>query len=126
MKLRILAPVLVMLMGAAFCLAPAAVAEDGPEQGEDLKAKIKKQMAEILELMKQNEQALLELSTGGDASTRRIDVPVPEGEKAEGAAAGAPDGGKIRKKLEELVKKQRGSSGKIPAELKRLVEMIPL
>ena len=49
------------------CLgAPAAYAEDEP--GASAEKQIKEQMEKILELMKENEAALLELSTGGAGS----------------------------------------------------------
>ncbi len=118
--------------------ATPALADEG--QGQDVKAKIKKKMEKILELMKANEKALVELSVGKDAKPKRvdIDVPPPEGKAGGSSGASGSDGAsgssgssgssgmsgvEIRKKLEELMSGEGG--GAIPKELKELVEMIP-
>lgn len=126
--------------------APTASAEDGA--GQDTKAKIKAKMEKILELMKANEKALIELSVGKDAKPKRVDIDVPPPESAaggsggsggsagggsaggssgsagsEGSSGGAAGGG-AAEKLEELLKQMQQGGG-IPKELKELVEMIP-
>ncbi len=117
MKLRPLA--VVLLLAGVFLCAPVAWADE--EAPEGLEAKIKKKMAEIRELMRKNEEALLALSTGKSAEPKAVEVPVPEGKDASGSK-GADGAGK----LDELIKGTRANGGRIPDELKRLVEMIPL
>jgi hypothetical protein len=130
MKLRALAFVLVGLgLLGLVAWAPVARAEDEP--GGDLKAQIKKKMEAILELMRANEEALLKLSTGSAAETKRVDVPVPEGEQGGQAesgngAAGGQQGKEAAEALRRLLDDQRSKGGRIPDELKQLVEMIPL
>jgi len=123
---------LVMLAGAVL-LSPAAFAEDGEGAGDDLKKKIRAKLEKILKLMRDNEAALLKLSTGTAAKTRKVEVDVPEGQP-QGGEAGKGDAGsksgpsgesaveEIKKLLESVSKK----GGSIPDELKQLVEMIPL
>ncbi len=129
MKLRSIA--VLLLLAGGLVLSPAARADDGG--GDELKKKIKKQMEKILELMTKNESALLKLSSGTAARTRKIDVPVPEGEKgagSSGAAAGssgtAEAGHQAAEELAKLAESARSSGGQIPSELKKLVEMIPM
>lgn len=114
--------------------APTASAEDGA--GQDTKAKIKAKMEKILELMKANEKALIELSVGKDAKPKRVDIDVPPPESAAGGSGGSggssgsaggssgSSGGGAAEKLEELLKQMQQGGG-IPKELKELVEMIP-
>jgi hypothetical protein len=116
--------------------APTAIAEEGG--GDDLEKKIKAKMERILELMKKNEEALLELSTGSAAETKRVDVPVPPAEGTEGPAGnqgssgadgkgeGKSTGAEAEKALRELAEGQRKEGGTIPGELRELVELIPL
>ena len=139
MKLRSTAMILAGALALGLALAPAAIAEE-PEGGGDLKERIKKKMERILELMKKNEEALLELSTGGSAKTKKVDVPVPPGDEGKGGAAGSEksgeasgsdsgksaSGGSAAEELRKLVEKHRKDGGQIPAELRELVEMIPL
>ncbi len=126
MKLRRIA----LAVSTAFLVASIpnlAHAEEGGPQ--DTKAKIKAKMEKILKLMKANEKALLALSSNKDAKTVRVGVDVPPPEGASGNAGtdgseGSSASGEITKKLEELLKAQK-SSGEIPGEMKKLVEMIP-
>jgi len=124
-----------VVLGALICFAPAGFADDEPAQGNDIRDKIKAQMQKILDLMKANEQALLKLSAGDDAKTRKVDVKVdtPEGEsgsasssdsEGSGSKNGGANGEAIREGLDELLKAQSGS-GSIPPELEELVRMIP-
>lgn len=112
-----------------------ARAEDGAPT--DTKAKIKAKMEKILKLMRANEKALLELSAGSNARTKRVDIDVPpssgsSGSSSSGSSSGGSAGGangesasgEITKKLEQLLKSQK-SGGAIPGELKELVELIP-
>ncbi len=55
----------------------AAEGEEGEGAPDDLKAQIKAKIEKIIELMGENEGALIELSTGGKGKTRRVDVEVP-------------------------------------------------
>ena len=127
-----------LLLGGVLALfAPAAHAEE--EAGGDLKKKIQAKMEKILELMRENEAALLKLSTGKAAATKKVDVEVPEadgkkgsGQKgAEGASgsagsAGAKGDGAAAKEIEKLLETLSKKGGIIPDEIKQLVEMIPL
>ena len=148
MKLRRIAYGLLPALLLALAATPAS-AEDGA--GQDTKAKIKAKMEKILELMKANEKALIEMSVGKDAKPKRVDIDVPppdgasssssggsgssgsggagsggagsSGAGGEGAAGGATGIG-AAKKLEELMRDMQ-AGGTIPGELKQLVEMIP-
>lgn len=124
MKLRPYA--LAGLLGLCVALAPSAFAEE--EEGNDLSKQIQEKMEKILELMKSNETALLKLSTGKEAVTKKVDVPVPPGEKApKGGGGGAGlSQDEIAKRLEELIGTHRKEGGSIPGEIKELVKMIPL
>ena len=134
-------PAFLLLAGALALFAPAAYAEDGADDGGDLKKKIQAKMEKILALMGENEAALLKLSTGKATATKKVDVEVPDAdgkkgagsEGASGAAGGSGSSGaagatgksaseEITKLLETVTKK----GGSIPDEIKQLVEMIPL
>ena len=132
---------LALFCGLMISLAPASRAEE--EAGGDLKEKIRKQMEKIRELMKENEDALLDLSTGGKSKPKSVEVEVPtpppggsssgssssgsEGSSGEsGTSGGSKSGEEIRRKIDELIASQRGTSKAIPNELERLVKMIPL
>ena len=130
MSLRPIA--IALLIVGALVAAPAAWAED--EEPQSLEDKIKQKMERILQLMRQNEKALLKLSAGIEAETKRVDVPVPDGQQGKGKGKGAESGSesagssgkKATEELERLMKSSRSEGGKIPDELKQLVEMIPL
>lgn len=115
-------------VGALGLMATNALAAE--EEGGDLKAKIRKQMEKIRQLMEENETALLELSAGGKAEPKRVDVDVPPPDGKQGGAneSGDPsgDGEKARKAIEELLRKQQETGEPIPEEITRLVKMIPL
>ncbi len=117
-----------IVLAALICVAPAAFAEDEP-QGNDIRAKIKAQMEKILKLMKENEDALIQLSAGSSATTRKVDVKVDSPDGESGTSAGSKEdpsskGEAVGKKLDELLKAHAGS-GSIPPELEELVRMIP-
>lgn len=127
-----------LLLSLALLLAPGvAAAEDEGAGRDDLKAKIKKKMEEILELMAENERALLELSTGADGKPRRVDVEVPDVPPAKGASGTGSDGSsgssggatksgeEIARRLRELIEGQRGRGQRIPKEMEELLRMIP-
>ena len=80
------------LAAMALCLARTAVAEDEPPPENDVSAQVKAQMEKIIRLMRENEQALLELSTGGEAAPRRVDVDVPPPEGAPPSGSGGTEG----------------------------------
>jgi hypothetical protein len=94
-RLFVLIPALLLLALLAPVLpAPEAWAEEGAEAGDDLEAKIKAKFEHILELMRQNEEALLRLSAGKDGQPRRVDVEIPPppagaGQGAAGEGAGS-------------------------------------
>ena len=140
---------LLLLLAGAVAFAPAAWAEDEGAPPDDLKAKVKKKLEKVLELMRQNEVALLKLSTGGAAAPKRVDLEPPpqsggdssgsstSGSNTSGSNSGSSAGGgdskgagpsseEISRKLDELIKGQQGASGTIPDELKQVVKMIPL
>lgn len=142
-KLRSL--VLFALIAAALAFAPAAYAEDGEQGGGDLKKKIQEKMEKILQLMRDNEAALLKLSTGKAATTRKVDVEIPDGTTSKGSGSGDPSGDKADgssgksdgssgaakgedavKQMEKLLESVSKKGGSIPDEIKQLVEMIPL
>ncbi len=122
-----------IVFGAAMGFAPTAFADEEP-QGNDIRDKIKAQMEKILELMKANEEALIELSTGNQAETRKVDVKVDSPENDAGSSSGSSSSGSkkdgaskgddVRKGLDELLKAHSGSKA-IPSELEELVRMIP-
>ena len=127
--------------GLLFAFPGAARAEGESDGG--LREKIRQQMAKIRELMEKNEAALLELSTGGNARPRDVDVtvPPPQGQGGAGGAQGGPSGAgsgaegagsrseATVRALDELLGgsgAQGSGDGVIPDELKQLVEMVPL
>ena len=125
-----------LLAGSLAFFAPTAHAEEGEAAGGDLKKKIQQKMEKILKLMRENEEALLKLSTGKSAKTKRVDVdvPPPDGAGNKGGASGATgtsgsegaSGKDAAKELEKLLETVSEKGGSIPSELKQLVEMIPL
>ena len=125
--------VVAALVGAIGLMTTDAFAAE-EEEGGDLRGKIRQQMEKIRKLMAENENALLELSTGAKAEPKQVDVdvPPPEGTNSGGANDGASggeqgaSGEKARKAIEELLRKQSESGEPIPEEITRLVKMIPL
>jgi hypothetical protein len=125
-----------LLALGSFAARPAS-AED--ESEGDLRQKIQKQMEKILQLMRENEKALLVASSGGEADPTSPEVVVPPGEASKesgekpsgepsgGAAGGDPGtrGEEIRRRLEEVLSGQGAKSRAIPRELEELVKMIP-
>ncbi len=73
--------------------APVARAEGEDEAGGDARAKIKAKMERILRLMRENEEALLKLSTGSSAATRKVDVDVPPPQDAGNAGSDSSGSG---------------------------------
>ncbi len=134
-----------LTVAVALCLCQGVARAEDEEAG-GVEEKIKQQMEKILKLMRENEEALLKLSTGKAATPKGVDVNVPPGgspppsgssgggsEGSSGGSSGGASGGSsggegtggdIRRKLEELIKRQQGSSI-IPGELEKLVKMIP-
>ena len=128
------------LLAAAIAFSPSAYAEEGEGGGanDELKKKIQQKMEKILELMRENEAALLKLSTGKAAETKKVDVEVPEGTSSakkdpKGSDGASGEKGKsgskgeaAGKKIEELLAGLSKKGGSIPDEIKQLIEMIPL
>lgn len=143
-KLRSLA--LFALIAAALAFAPAAYAEDGEQGGGDLKKKIQEKMEKILQLMRDNEAALLKLSTGKAATTSKVDVEIPDSTTSKGSGSGDESGDKSGdksggksggssgtakgedavKEIEKALESLSTKGGIIPDEIKQVVEMIPL
>lgn len=136
-----------LLAGVALWLAPAtARAEEGHELDEASK-KVMEQMEKVLELMRQNEEALIQISAGARDKPRRVDVEIPDvppadgasgagggsasagegGQGSQGAGGGSPsEGGReAARALEEIIRGQRSASGQIPGELEELVRLVP-
>ena len=120
---KTLGAVIVFLTGALLFASPSVYAED---ESEGLEARLRKQMEKILELMRQNEEALLKLSTGTKAEPKavKIDPPTPS-PSGSPSSSGGSGGSEIRRKLDELMKSRRRGSRQIPGELEKLVRMIP-
>ena len=128
------------LLTFAVAFPRAAWAEDEGAQPDDVQARVKKKLEKVLKLMRDNEAALLKLSTGQAAVPKKVDIEPPpqndggsagEGSKGAGSSSGGASGGglsgeEISKKLDEMIKGQRGAGGTIPDELKQVVQMIPL
>jgi len=109
------------------------------ESQEELARKLKEQMQKIVELMKENEEALLEASTGARARAHPVDVKVPDlppagghakggdatSPGAQGKAKGKAKGKDAARSLEELIRNQRRTAGQIPRGLEELVQMVP-
>jgi hypothetical protein len=123
-----------LLAVAAALLLSARPAPAQPEEGgpaEDLLARVVRQMEKVLELMRENEAALLAVSTRGGEAPRPVEVKPPEGDgRPSGAAPTAEDPAAraeaIRRRMDELLRGQEGTARRIPAELEELVRMIPL
>ncbi len=136
-----------LLAGVALWLAPAtARAEEGPELDEASK-KVMEQMERVLELMRQNEEALIQISAGARDKPRRVEVEIPDvppadgasgngdgnssagegGQGSQGAGGGSTtEGGReVARALEEIIRGQRSASGQIPGELEELVRLVP-
>lgn len=123
--------------GLLLAAAPAAHAE-GEEGGPSIEEQIKEQMKKVIQLMKENEQAILEASRGSGKKPEGVQVtpppdegsatkPPPEGstgKKPEGEAPPAK-GQDIQKRMDELIKSTQSGGGMIPQELEQLIRMIP-
>lgn len=83
-------PLVGVLVGCLVLSAPV-LAEEGEEELDPVSAEVKAQMEKIIELMRENEAALLEISTGNKAKPKRVDVDVdpPEGPPQGGASSGS-------------------------------------
>jgi hypothetical protein len=107
------------LLGLGALAGPARADEDS-----ELREKIKQQMEKIVQLMRENEKALLVASTGGAADPKSPDVTVPAGEESPASDPGAK-GEEIRRRIEEALTGQGRKASGIPRELEELVKMIP-
>lgn len=128
-------PAALALVGVLALAAGTAWA--GPDEGqESIEAQIKAQMDKIIQLMEENEAAILEASTGGKETPKKVDVEVPPAPEAEGPSSTGSEGSSgssgseragesAAKKLEELIRTSRGTGNRIPGELEELVKMVP-
>ena len=132
---------LLLVLAGVVAFAAPAWAEDEGAPPDDLQAKVKKKLEKVLKLMRENEEALLKLSTGSAAAPKKVDLEPPpqdgsgnsgsasdgeSGSSSGGSQGAGASGEDVRKKLDEMIKGQQGAGGKIPDELKQVVEMIPL
>ena len=123
---------LFVLFAAALTAGVLASPSWAEPEGEmdEVSAKIKTQMEKIIRLMRENEDALLELSTGRKARPRRVDVepPVPPESQSAAGAGKKPDpsGAEAAREIEKLVREQKRAGERIPIELEELVRMVPL
>ena len=125
------------LLLAGLLFAPIAWAEDGEPEGNDISEEIKKQMDKILQLMKDNQDALIKLSANQDAETKKVDVTVPPSDSKDGASSkdGAKGDGQsgeagtsgqsAAEAIKKLLEGQQKGSTKIPSEIEELLQMIP-
>ena len=128
----------------AFLLAPPSYAEGEGEEGgaAGIEKKVQQQMEKILQLMRENEKAILDASRGGskqpagvevtppDAAGMDVAVPPPEGGTPPGGTpppgtTPPPRGDDVRRRMEDLVKQMQGKGGSIPGEIEALLQMIP-
>ena len=126
---RLLTFGLALLAGLLLAPVPTATAE--PEE-DDISAKVRRPMERIIELMRENERALLAICAGGDGEPRPVDVEVPETPPAEGTEGESGSegespsaGAEAARTLDEMLRGQRGTSERIPGELEELVRMVP-
>jgi hypothetical protein len=125
-------------MAAAFVVAGGVALGSGAraeEEERSIQDQVREQMQKIARLMRENEKALLTLSTGADASAKPVDVEVPEDASPEAApppTSPPPQGDDPSEKgraaaqaMEELLRKRETSATSIPRELEELVRMIP-
>lgn len=119
---------------AALVLSLASVAHaDDQAPPNDIRDKIKAQMEKILALMKQNQDALLELSANRKAEPKPVDVDVepPAGapakppEASKPPEAGPDQGARAAQEIEKLLRTASAESRRIPGEITKLLEMIP-
>jgi hypothetical protein len=103
-----------LLAGAALALLTPLLAATAAAEEPDDAGRLRAKMEEVRRLMEENETALLDISTGKDGRTRRVDVPVPPEQGADAA-----------RRLRELVEGQRARGERIPRELEELLRMIP-
>lgn len=115
--MRFLLPSLLLLL----LLVGPAWAEEGEEGLDPVSAKVKAQMEKIVRLMQENEAALLEISTGGKARPKPVDVAIDPPQGSEGSAGKDSSD----KDSSDKVRKQRKGSEAIPQELEELVRMVP-
>jgi hypothetical protein len=119
-------------------LAGVARAEGEEPDAGNIEEEIRAQAEKILELMRQNEQAILAASLGSGKKPDGVDVKPPPAPESEGASKddatpppsskdddGGTRGQDIGRKIEELIRTTQERGGTIPSELEALVRMIP-
>jgi hypothetical protein len=123
-----------LLVGLLVASARPARAEDDDAA---IRAKLKEQIEKILRLMKENEDALLRVSTGLSGTPKKPEIelppsssegkPPPEGGKEDAPPAEDEEAqrAEIVRRIKALLEGQREVSREIPAELKELIRLIP-
>src|SRR5688572_20646071 len=134
-------------VAAAFALASAlgalgarpgsARAEDA--EGGDVEKEIRDQMEKVIQLMRENEKAILEASLGSGKRPEGVDVKPPEAPEApssgmegdappsNGMGEEGPTGGpdEVKRRSEELIRTTEQRGGSNPGDLQELVRLIP-
>jgi hypothetical protein len=127
--LALLTGLALLLFGAAGGLLRPAAADDGDGSGQmnEVSRKVREQMQKIIQLMQENEKALLRLSTGQGGRPGHPEVVPPEGTQPPpgGTGSAAAGGEEAQKALGELIRGQRQGAEQIPHELEELVRMVP-
>lgn len=129
-----------LLACALLAGARGARADDPPQGGDDVQAKIEAKMREILRLMRENGKALLEAAQGGTTKPKGVDFVPPDpsmseppppggaGSGMDGGAGGSSEGGaggEIRRRMDEIIEQSTRTGVAIPKELEELIRMIP-
>jgi hypothetical protein len=134
---------LVALLGLLSGLLLAAAPARAEDDDATVRKKIQEQIQKILRLMKENETALLRVSTGasGEPTKPKIDLPAEGQPPTEGQPQGTvpPDErtpeekarddearrAELVRRIKSLLQGQREASREIPDELAQLVRLIP-
>lgn len=109
------------LLLLALLLATPIPAQAAPEDEPSIEQEVLRQMEAILRLMRENEDALLGLSTGEGGRAEGVEVEPPPAEGVDGA----PTAAEILRKIAELLEDQRSTSARIPDAIQELLKMIP-
>src|SRR5262245_43036046 len=120
---------------ALFAARPARADDAPPESGGN---PVEAQMRKVAQLMRENEEALLEASRGARAVPKAVDVPPPPAEPAAAAKAAEPpketapgtpprpDAGKqTARSMDDLLSGASQRGHKVRQEIEALLRMIP-
>lgn len=135
-------PTLGLLLATGLGVLCTPARAEGEEEMDPVSAEVKAQMEKIIELMRENERALLEISTGGKAAPKQVDVDVTPPPSDAGGSSGQASGSEgsegsqggesaperareAVRALDEVIRTQRQTGAKIPGELEELVRMVP-